>query len=105
MEFLLKTERLMIQPYSNSYLEQYFKEFTDEIVKYQYPDSYCNMNKANEVMAKFAADMEKGKMLELVILTHDGEFLGSMEAFDITGKTPELGLWLKKLCSGEGIWV
>ena len=28
----------MIQPYSNSYLEQYFKEFTDEIVKYQYPD-------------------------------------------------------------------
>ena len=34
MEFLLKTERLMIQPYSNSYLEQYFKEFTDEIVKY-----------------------------------------------------------------------
>ena len=102
MEFLLKTERLMIQPYSNSYLEQYFKEFMDEIVKYQYPDSYCNMNKANEVMAKFAADMEKGKMLELVILTHDGEFLGSMEAFDITGKTPELGLWLKSSAQGKG---
>ena len=102
MEFLLKTERLMIQPYSNSYLEQYFKEFTDEIVKYQYPDSYCNMNKANEVMAKFVADMEKGKMLELVILTHEGEFLGSMEAFDITGKTPELGLWLKSSAQGKG---
>ena len=40
----------MIQPYSSSYLEQYFKEFTDEIVKYQYPDSFCDMNKADEVM-------------------------------------------------------
>ena len=69
----------MIQPYSNSYLEQYFKEFTDEIVKYQYPDSFCDMNKADEVMSKFVTDMEQGKMLELVILTHDGEFLGSME--------------------------
>ena len=102
MEFLLKTERLMIQPYSNSYLEQYFKEFTDEIVKYQYPDSFCDMNKADEVMSKFVADMEQGKMLELVILTHDGEFLGSMEAFDITGKTPELGLWLKNSAQGKG---
>lgn len=57
MEFLLKTEGLMIQPYSNSYLEQYFKEFTDEIVKYQYPDSFCDMNKADEVMSKFVTDM------------------------------------------------
>lgn len=102
MEFLLKTERLMIQPYSNSYLEQYFKEFTDEIVKYQYPDSFCDMNKADEVMSKFVTDMEQGKMLELVILTHDGEFLGSMEAFDITGKTPELGIWLKNSAQGKG---
>ena len=102
MEFLLKTERLMIQPYSNSYLEQYFKEFTDEIVKYQYPDSFCDINKANEVMSKFVTDMKQGKMLELVILTHAGEFLGSMEAFDITGKTPELGIWLKSSAQGKG---
>lgn len=77
MEFLLKTERLMIQPYSSSYLEQYFKEFTDEIVKYQYPDSFCDMNKADEVMSKFVADMEQGKMLEL-------------------------GLWLKSSAQGKG---
>ena len=45
MEFLLKTERSMMRPYSNSYLEQYFKEFTDEIVKYPISDSFCDMNK------------------------------------------------------------
>lgn len=55
-----------------------FKEFTDEIVKYQYPDSFSDIKKANEVMSQFAEDMEHGKMLELVILTPDGEFIGSI---------------------------
>ena len=82
-----------------------FQKFTDEIVKYQYPDSFSDIKKANEVMSQFAKDMEHGKMLELVILTPEGEFIGSMEAFDITGKTPELGLGIKKFCSWERIWV
>ena len=84
MEVLLRTKRLLIQPYNKSFLEQYFKEFTDEIVKYQYPDSFSDIKKANEVMSQFAKDMEHGKMLELVIPTPEGEFIGSMEAFDIT---------------------
>lgn len=102
MEVLLRTKRLLIQPYNKSFLEQYFKEFTDEIVKYQYPDSFSDIKKANEVMSQFAEDMEHGKMLELVILTPEGEFIGSMEAFDITGKTPELGLWIKSSAHGNG---
>lgn len=53
-------------------------------------------------MSQFAKDMEHGKMLELVILTPEGEFIGSMEAFDITGKTPELGLWIKSSAHGNG---
>ena len=44
MWFMLETERLIIQPYSNSFLEEYYKEFTDEITKYQYPDSFSNIN-------------------------------------------------------------
>lgn len=46
--------------------------------------------------------MEHGDMLELVILTLDGEFIGSMEVFDIKAKTPELGLWLKESAHGKG---
>lgn len=53
-------------------------------------------------MSNFVKAMERGDMLELVILTHDSEFLGSMEAFDISGKTPELGLWLKSSAHGKG---
>ena len=30
-------------------MEEYYKEFTDEITKYQYPDSFSNINTANEI--------------------------------------------------------
>ena len=91
MEFTLKTERLLIQPFRDSFLEAYYTEFTDEIVKYQYPDSFPDMNTANETVSMFVKDMERGNMLELVILTQDGKFLGSMEAFGITEKD---GMWV-----------
>ena len=102
MDFTLKTERLLIKPFSDSFLEAYYTEFTDEIAKYQYPDSFPNIDAANSVISMFVKDMERRNMLELVILTQDGEFLGSMEAFGITEKTPELGLWLKSSAHGKG---
>lgn len=98
----LKTDRLVIQPYSTSYLEDYYKEFTDEITKYQYPDRFPDMETANQVVSGFVADMERGDMLELVILAQDGEFLGSLEVFGLQEKTPEIGLWLKKNAQGAG---
>lgn len=102
MEFMLKTERLIILPYSNIFLESYYTEFTDKITRYQYPDSFPDINVANEILSNFAKAMEHGEMLELVILTLDGEFIGSMEVFDIKAKTPELGLWLKESAHGKG---
>ncbi|WP_167954782.1 GNAT family N-acetyltransferase [Anaerosporobacter faecicola] len=96
MEFKLKTERLIIQPFDYEYLEQYYREFTDEITKYQYPDRFNNIEEAKNLVSEFVEEMKQGNMLELVILTSDGEFLGSMEAFGIREETPEVGLWLKQ---------
>lgn len=100
--FTLQTERLAIQPFSNLYLEDYYREFTDEITKYQYPDRFPDMETANQVVSGFVADMERGDMLELVILTQDGEFLGSLEVFGLREETPEIGLWLKMGAHGAG---
>lgn len=105
MEFTLKTERLLIQPFRDSFLEAYYTEFTDEIVKYQYPDSFPDMNTANETVSMFVKDMERGNMLELVILTQDGEFLGSMEAFGITEKNARAWSMAEKLSAGKRIWL
>ena len=102
MNFTITTERLTIQPFSNIFLETYYKEFTDEIAKYQYPDRFPSIASADKTLSKFIHDMAQGDMLELVILTHDGEFIGSLEAFAITEKTPEPRLWLKSSAHGKG---
>lgn len=102
MQLMLKTERLVIQPYSHTYLEDYYKEFTDEITKFQYPDSFSNIEAARRIVSEFLSEMEKGNMLELVILSQQGEFLGSIEAFGIKENTPEVGLWIKKSAQGNG---
>ena len=99
---MLKTERLVIRPFDYAYLEEYDREFTDEIAKYQYPDRFSSLDAARKIVSAFVEEMARGNMLELVILTHGGEFLGSMEAFGLREKTPELGLWLKHAAQGKG---
>lgn len=98
----LKTERLHIMPFNDLYLKPYFEEFTNEITKYQYPDSFSNIETANEVISEFVSNMEQGNMLEMVLLAQDGEFLGSIEVFGLKEETPEVGLWLKKSAQGAG---
>ena len=100
MSFVLDTERLSIRPFNQSFLADYYREFTDEITKYQYPDRFPDIETADNVLSCFVRDMEQGEMLELVILAKDGEFLGSMEVFGLSGEVPEVGLWLK--CSAHG---
>lgn len=102
MKFVLNTERLSIRPFSKSFLKDYYQEFTDEITKYQYPDSFPDIETADTVLSGFARDMERGEMLELVILAKDGRFLGSMEVFGLKGATPEIGLWIKSSAHGAG---
>ena len=95
MAVLFRTERLTICKFSFDFLEDYYRELTDEVTKYQFPDSFKSPDAAREVMSGFMEDMEDGRMLELVMLAPDGEFIGSMEAFGTDGETPEVGLWIK----------
>ena len=95
MEVLFQTERLMICPFSCDFLEDYYREFTDAVTKYQFPDSFKSLDAAREVMSGFVKDMAEGRMLELAVLTPDGGFIGGMEAFGTDGETPEVGLWIK----------
>lgn len=102
MSFEKRTERLIIQPFKALFLEDYFREFTDEVTQYQYPDSFPNLETANDVLSGFMQAMEQGDMLELVVLGENEEFLGSIEVFGIQEKTPEIGLWLKSSAQGKG---
>ena len=102
MDFMRETERLVIRPFNLSYLEEYAREFTAEITKYQFPDPFPDMETANRVMSGFVKEMEEGNMLELVILGQKDEFLGCIDVFGIREETPEVGIWLKRSAHGMG---
>ena len=98
----LKTERLTIEPFDFKYLSDYAREFDAEITRYQYPDPFESEEAARGVLGGFVADMESGDMLLLALLTHDGEFLGSVEVHALREERPELGIWLKQSAQGRG---
>ena len=77
--FYLETERLQIVPFDYQYLQNYAEEFTEEIARLQYPDPFSSIDAAKQVVDEFVNEMHKGRMLELLILSKSGEFLGSME--------------------------
>lgn len=60
--FALKTPRLIIQPFTHAHLKDYYQEFTDEITKYQYPDSFSDIEAANQLVS--TTDSGKKLMLQ-----------------------------------------
>lgn len=102
MDVRIETTHLIIEPFDFKYLKDYYQEFTEEITKYQYPDPFLNQEEASQLVSEFVSEMEQGNMLELVILSKEEEFLGSMEVFGLKEENSEVGLWLKKDAHGCG---
>lgn len=100
--FYLETERLQIVPFDYQYLQNYAEEFTEEIARLQYPDPFSSIDAAKQVVDEFVNEMHQGRMLELLILSKSGEFLGNMEVFGLEETSPEVGLWLKQSCHRQG---
>ena len=91
---MLKTERLILAPFDMKYLQDYFNGFNEEITKFQWPDSFENIDDARNMLQDFLSEMEQGETLFFSILSNRGEFLGSVEIHGLTGECPELGVWI-----------
>ena len=92
---LFETRRLKVIKASFDYVEDYYREFTNEICRYQYPDAFSSLEDAKELLGYFIEEMNQGKMLELMLLDKDEKFVGSMEAFGLKEDDIEVGLWMK----------
>lgn len=102
-DFYLETERLRVVPFDYKYLDDYYKEFSEEITQYQYPDPYKSIDEAKIQVDEFVGEMQQERMLELIIVSKTGEFIGSMEVFGLDEQYPEVGLWLKKSVHHQGL--
>lgn len=102
MEAVIETERLRIVPFEMNRLAEYYREFDEEITKYQYPDPFSSISAAEEVLQGFIDCMEQNEMLFLSILTPDGDFIGGTEVHGLQEEYPELGIWIKKQSQQKG---
>lgn len=96
MDFSITTKRLQIKRLDVDYIEDYHREFTDEIARFQYHEPFKDLNQARDVLSGFIEMTNEGKMLELMVLGLDGEFIGSIEVFELESNSPCVGIWLKK---------
>ncbi|WP_155839514.1 GNAT family N-acetyltransferase [Butyrivibrio proteoclasticus] len=91
-----------IEPFKMDYLDDYYREFNEEITKFQWPDPCESLEEEKELLGEFMDEVESGEMLLFSILSEDGEFLGSTEVHAIKTDCPEVGVWIKKSEWGKG---
>ena len=64
----IMTPRLRIVPFDMKYLDFYYREWNEEVTKYQYPDPYSSIEDARMGLQSFIDEMERGETLFLTIL-------------------------------------
>lgn len=102
----IRSERLALEPISESHAEAIFLEFTDEITRFMYPKPSENIDEVLKFINDSLHTMKASSNLQLVITNiQDSEFLGCIGLHHINRKDPELGIWLKKTaqCKGFGM--
>ncbi len=95
-------QSIKIVPFRMEYLQDYYREFGEEITRYQWPDPFETIEDARELLQGFLEEAEQGEMLLLAVLSGDGEFLGSAEVHGLSEDTPEVGVWIKTSAWGQG---
>lgn len=102
MEVKIETPNLLLVPISMKYREDIFREFTEEIAKYMFPQPSADISATDAFINNSLKDLAEGKDLQIVILDKtSGEFIGCGGLHNLNAPAPELGIWIKKSAHGK----
>lgn len=100
----IETERLLLVPTTQEHAHEIFKEFTDEITKYMFPNSPKEISETEARIDDVIKRRAAGEELQMTILDkHTKEFLGSAGLHGIKEAIPELWIRVKKSAHGKKI--
>ena len=88
--------KISIEPFRMDQLEDYNREFNEEITKYQWPDPFESLEDAKELLQSFLDEVEQGETIPLSAISEDGEFIGSSEVHSLSEDCSEVGVWIKQ---------
>ncbi len=95
-EIVNENLKIRLEPFKMDYAGEYFREFNEDITKFQWPDPFENEESARELLKTFMDEMLSGETLLYAIVSDGGEFLGSTEVHGLNESCPEIGVWVKK---------
>jgi RimJ/RimL family protein N-acetyltransferase len=103
MSIKIKTERLIIKPISNDYIEEIDTEIILNITRYMKLNSNEKFENSKQIIHKSLEEMKKGNILQMVIITKDSnEFIGLIGLYEINTLEPFLEIWTKKEARKNG---
>ncbi|RKM59309.1 N-acetyltransferase [Butyrivibrio sp. CB08] len=94
--------KISIVPFDMEYLEDYYRGFSQEIVKYQWPDTFDSIDDARAVLQDFMDEMKREETLLFSVVDENGKFVGSVEMHGLSEDCPELGVWILEQQQGKG---
>lgn len=98
----IETERLLLVPISMKYVQEIFKELTDEVTKYLRVPTPTKIEQEEEWILSAQEKLKAGIDINFVVTNEQWDFVGTCGFVNINTKTPEIGLWLKESARGKG---
>lgn len=99
----IKTDRLLLQPVEELHVDDINTYFTAEITTYMPFNPEGNRNDIVSFVKESKELLLKNTDLVMVALDSNNNFMGCCGIHNITEKSVELGLWLKKSAQGAGL--
>ena len=101
----LETERMYLVPLHEKYLEDYFREFNEEIITYMTPCLAQDIEETRSWIRNASQKMEQQEKIYLFGIDKINQtFIGNFTLGEIQTYYPEGGIWVKKDAQWKGLW-
>ena len=98
----IKTERLILVPVDERFIDDVFENFNESVNIYMYPAVAKNIDETKAVIDGFIEMREKkSDYVYAITLKSTGEFIGLAGLHNLKNEAPELGIWTKKQAHGN----
>lgn len=98
----IRGNRITITPVKIEDSPIYYKEFNEEITKYQFAKPFESIDEAKSLINNFI-ELRHENISEMLIIRDElNNFVGSIEVYNLHSEYPEVGIWICKEKRNKG---
>ena len=98
----IETERLKLVQLDTCYAKDFYTEFNEDITRLMLKEPFKDLNDAFIFLQKSIIKNQSGTAFYLVILSKEGEFIGTVGLSSIETAEPSFVVWVKISAQGKG---